>query len=117
MVDLTVADGKLVVRVEGMDKLWALRSSLEIPLEHVAGVRIDPEAARGWFHGLRMPGTNIPGVITAGSFLQSGGFVFWDVHDPENTVVISLRDERYKALIVEVADPGAAVRLVTEATR
>lgn len=77
MVDLNVADGKLVVRVEGMDKLWALRSSLEIPLQHVAGVRSDPESAREWFHGLRMPGTNIPGVITAGSFLQHGDLVFW----------------------------------------
>lgn len=30
-------------------------------------------------------------------------------------MVISLRDERYKALVVEVADPEAAVRLVTQA--
>ena len=115
MVDLDVADGKLVVRVEGLDKLWALKSSLEIPLEHVTGVRADPEAARGWFHGLKLAGSNLPGVITAGTFYQSGGMVFWDVHDPEKTVVISMRDERYKALVVEVADPEAAVRLVSQA--
>jgi hypothetical protein len=52
-VDLNVADGKLVIRVEGLDKLWALKSCLEIPLEHVAGVLADPEAARGWWHGCR----------------------------------------------------------------
>ncbi|HXE05419.1 MAG TPA: hypothetical protein VN579_05480 [Bryobacteraceae bacterium] len=115
MVDLNVADGKLVIRVEGLDKLWALKSCLEIPLEHVAGVLADPEAARGWWHGIKMPGTNIPGVITAGTFLQRGGMVFWDVHNPEKTVVISLRDERYKSLVVEVADPEAAVRLVSRA--
>lgn len=117
MVDLNVADGKLVVRVEGMDRLWALRSSLEIPLQHVAGARIDPEAARGWWHGLKLPGTNIPGMITAGSFLQHDGFVFWDVHSPDRTIVISLRDEHYKALVVEVADPDAAARLVNEAIK
>jgi hypothetical protein len=116
MVDLSVTDGKLVIRVEGADKLWALKSSLEIPLEHVAEVRADPAIARGWWHGLRMPGTNIPGVITAGTFYQHGEFVFWDVHDPEKTVVISLRDERYGALVVEVEDAEAAVRLVHEAT-
>jgi hypothetical protein len=60
-------------------------------------------------------GTNIPGVITAGTFLQRGGVVFWDVHNPEKTVVISLRDERYKSLVVEVAHPEAAVRLVSRA--
>ena len=62
-----------------------------------------------------MPGTNIPGVLTAGTFYQDGKRVFWDVHNPENTVVIELRDERYNELIVEVADPTAAVKLVKAA--
>jgi hypothetical protein len=35
-----------------------------------------------------MPGTNIPGVLTAGTFYQDGKRVFWDVHNPDNTVVI-----------------------------
>ena len=42
-MDLNVVDGKLVIRVEGLDKLWALKSCLEIPLEHVAGVLADPQ--------------------------------------------------------------------------
>jgi hypothetical protein len=62
-----------------------------------------------------MPGTNIPGVLTAGTFYQDGKRVFWDVHNPDNTVVIGLRDERYNELIVEVADPQAAVELVKTA--
>ncbi|MGA8111906.1 MAG: hypothetical protein WBD46_18590 [Acidobacteriaceae bacterium] len=115
MVDLEVKEGKLVLHVKGADQLWALKSSLEIPLEHVAGIRADPEVARGWWHGLRMPGTQIPGVITAGTFYQHGQRVFWDVHHPEQTVVIELRDERYSELIVEVADPAAAVALVEQA--
>jgi len=112
VVDLSIVEGKLLLRVEGADKLWALRSSLEIPLEHVAGIRADPDAARGWWHGLRMAGTHIPGVITAGTFFQHGNWVFWDVHRPENAVVISLRDERYEALVIEVENPDAAVRQV-----
>ncbi|HEX4037967.1 MAG TPA: hypothetical protein VHX37_07910 [Acidobacteriaceae bacterium] len=112
MVDLTVAGGKLVLQVRGADQLWALKSSLEISLEHVAGMRADPSVAQGWWHGVRMPGTQIPGVITAGTFYQHGKRVFWDVHHPENTVVIELHDERYNELIVEVADPAAAVALV-----
>ena len=112
MVELSIAEGKLTLNVLGADKLWALKSSLEIPLEHIAGVRADSEIARGWYHGIRMPGTSIPGVITAGTFYQHGQRVFWDVHDPENTVVIELRDERYSELIVEVADPHAAVETI-----
>ena len=112
LVDLSVSGGNLVLHVRGADKLWALKSSLEIPLAHVAAIRADPAAARGWYHGLRMPGTNIPGVLTAGTFYQDGKRVFWDVHNPDNAVVIELNDERYNELIVEVADPRVAVDLV-----
>lgn len=75
----------------------------------------DPAIAHGWWHGLRIPGTNIPGVLTAGTFYQDGKRVFWDVHNPDNTVVIELKDERYNELIVEVADPKAAMELVKAA--
>lgn len=115
MVDLSIDEGKLTLHVRGADKLWALKSSLEIPLVHVAAVRADPEVARGWYHGIRMPGTSVPGVITAGTFYQHGQRVFWDVHHPEKTIVIELRDERYNELIVEVADPQAAVQLIQNA--
>jgi hypothetical protein len=117
LVDLSIADGKLTLHVRGADKLWAFKSSLEIPLVHIAAVRADPEAARGWYHGIRMPGTSVPGVITAGTFYQDGKRVFWDVHDPDKTIAIDLHDERYNQLIVEVDDPEAAVRLIQNALR
>ena len=115
MVDLSVAEGKLTLHVRGADKLWAFKSTLEIPLAHIAGVRADPETARGWYHGIRMPGTNVPGVITAGTFYQDGKRVFWDVHHPDKTIVIDLHDERYSELFVEVDDPELAVRLIQSA--
>ena len=117
MVDLSIFDGNLRLHVQGADKLWAFKSSLEIPLAHITEVRADPAIAHGWWHGLRMPGTNIPGVITAGTFYQDGKRVFWDVHNPDNTVVIELKDERYAELIVEVVNPNAAVELVKTALR
>jgi hypothetical protein len=115
LVDLSIAGGKLTLHVRGADKLWAFKSSLEIPLIHIAAVRADPEAARGWYHGVRLPGTNVPGVITAGTFCQDGKRVFWDVHDPDKTIAIDLHDERYNQLIVEVDDPEDAVRLIQNA--
>jgi hypothetical protein len=115
MVDLSIAEGKLTLHVRGADKLWAFKSTLEIPLVHIAGVRANPEAAHGWYHGMRMPGTNVPGVVTAGTFYQDGKRVFWDVHHPEKTIVIDLHDERYNELVVEVDDPEAAVRSIQNA--
>lgn len=76
MVDLAVAEGNLTLHVRGADKLWAFKGSLEIPLAHIAGVRADPEVAHSWWHGIRLPGTNLPGVLTAGTFYQDGKRVF-----------------------------------------
>lgn len=109
MVNVVIEGDRARFEVEGWDKLWALRSHLEIPLAHILAVRADPEPARGWWHGLRLPGTQIPGLLTAGSFYQHGGFVFYDVHDPERTVVIDLDHEHYQRLVIEVESPDDVV--------
>ena len=109
MVRISVIGDRVRFDVEGWDQLWALKSQLEIPLSHIIAVRADPEPARGWWHGFRLPGSQIPGVLTAGTFYQSDGAVFYDVHDPERTIVIDLDHEYYTRLVVEVEDPTAAV--------
>ena len=115
MVEITIDGDKAVFEVEGWHKLWSLKSRLEIPLAHIKGVHVDPEPAMGWFDGLKVAGTSIPRVFRAGSFYQQGNFVFWDVHSPEKTIVIDLEDEHFAKLIVEVADPQEATRLLEDA--
>jgi hypothetical protein len=114
MVELAVEEGKLKIHVKGADQLWALKSSLEIPLEHIAKVHADPTVAKAWWKGFKLIGADLPGVIAAGTFYQRGKKVFWDVHRPENTIVLELHDERYDELIVEVADPTAAVQMIRQ---
>ena len=101
--------------VEGWDKLWALKNQLEIPLAHVTRVRIDPDAARGWWHGIKLAGTNIPGILAAGTFYQSEGAVFFDVQNPERSIVFDLDHEFYKRLVIEVEDSEATVALINAA--
>jgi hypothetical protein len=115
MVEITIVGEKAVFEVEGWHKLWSLRSRLEIPLAHVKGVHADPAPAMGWFDGLKLAGAAIPHVFRAGVFYQKGNFVFWDVLNPKKTIVIDLEDEHFTKLIVEVADPEAAVRLLGDA--
>ncbi len=115
MVEVTIDGSSAVFEVEGLDKLWAFKGRMEIPLRHIRGVRADPTAARAWWKGLKMLGTSLPGVIAAGTFYQDGKRIFWDVHDPESAVVVELVDERYSELIVQVADPDATVAQLDEA--
>jgi hypothetical protein len=113
---VSVEGDQLVVEMQGLDRLWALKSTLTIPLVHVRGVSVDASGLAGASHGIRAPGTYVPGVITAGTFHLDGERVFWDVHDPTRAVVVELADEKYTRLIVQVEDPAATVALIQGAT-
>lgn len=118
MATIESTDTSLIVHVTGADTLWALKSRLEIPLEHVVGAALDPEAHQQWgelWKGMRLPGTHIPGVIAAGSFYHHQEWVFWDVHQPEKAVTIRLAHEKYARLVVEVDDPQATVAAIQQA--
>jgi hypothetical protein len=114
MTKIEIDGADLVVRMTGMDQLLSLKSELRIPLAHVAGVERDTEEAATWYHGVRFPGTNIPGVIVAGTFYAHEGRVFWDVHHA-NAIAIRLHDERYVKLVVEVERPDATIAMIEAA--
>jgi len=109
MVNVTVDGDRAVFEVEGLDKLWSLRSRLEIPLAHITAIEHDPDHVGRWWHGLKLMGSDVPGLFAAGTFFYHGELVFWDVHDPDKTIIVSLNHERYKKLILEVADPPDAI--------
>ena len=115
MVELSITNGNLLVRVIGLDRLWAFKSSIEVPLHHVTGIRADSEIVKVLNHGWKFPGTSIPRVITAGTYYKDGKRTFWDIHNPKVAVVIDLREERYHQLVVEVENPDAAVAMVQAA--
>jgi hypothetical protein len=114
MTEVGIGDGKLNIEMKGWDKLWALKGRLEIPLEHVKAAHADPEIAK---HpkGIRTLGTHVPGILTAGTLRQEGNSVFWNVHNPQNVIVIELHDERYARLVIEVADPHVTVATLNNA--
>ena len=113
MTIVEIIDGQLRVVVEGMDKVLALKSTIEVPLAHVRGASASPDALREP-HGLRLLGTSVPGVIAAGSFYD-GEWLFMDVHNHAQAVKIELDHEHYAALIVEVENPEQIVTAINAA--
>jgi hypothetical protein len=109
MVAVTIQGDRAVFNVEGLHKLWSFRSQIEIPLSHITGVDADPDQVGVWWHGFKLIGTDVPGMFAAGTFYYHGELVFWDVHDPASTVIVSLEHERYKKLIIEVSDVAGIV--------
>jgi hypothetical protein len=112
---IELASDALTVHIEATDKLWALRSELQIPLANVINVHQAREEADTWLHGMRVGGTHIPGVISAGRFYSHGQLVFWDVHEPDKAIAIELRDERYDRLVIEVENREEDVVRIREA--
>ena len=52
MVTITINDETLVLEVQGFDKLWALKSRLEIALDNMSSVETIPFMlpGHGWVH-------------------------------------------------------------------
>jgi hypothetical protein len=101
MAHITIDDGVLTVTMRGIDKILALRGNVSVPVTHIRGVEVRPEEARHFWHGLRI-GTNIPGVVTAGTFITGDGKLFFDMHHADRTIAIDLESETYRRLVVEV---------------
>ncbi len=76
---MQVNDDQLLVRFGGWDSLWTLRRQVRVPLGQIDQVTVREVGVlrpRWWW---RLRGTDVPGVIRAGSFVARGGRELWDV--------------------------------------
>jgi TPP-dependent trihydroxycyclohexane-1,2-dione (THcHDO) dehydratase len=111
MVTIEKENHNFVFEIQGMHKLWALKSRLTIPVHHIVKAFAATNELKGFF-GIKMPGTNIPGLITAGSYIVRDGTIFCDVMHTDKSVVVELQDEHYKRLIIEVEDVEKAIAML-----
>ncbi|WP_157756930.1 hypothetical protein [Plantactinospora sp. KBS50] len=116
-MSVDVSGDRLVVRLSGLDRVWALATGFEAPLTSVTSVRPVPRAeayARG--SGWRLPGTFWPGAIMAGSyFSRATGWSFWCVHRAETVLLVELVGVRYERLVLEVDRPTETSREIARA--
>ena len=112
MVVIQQIGDQVVFEVQGWDKLWSLSSKLSIPAANIVSAKSVPGVEMKWFDALKLAGTGVPTLFRAGAFLQHSELVFWDVRNREKAIIVTLEHERYKKLIIEVADPAQAVALL-----
>ena len=104
-------DDRLLVRPVGLVRFWALSKGIDVPMTAVTDVGVSKR--KDLVLGLRVPGTHLPGVMTAGTFRSHGERDLWMTGRAEHVLVIELHDQKYRHVIVQVEDPEAA----TEALR
>src|SRR5262245_14985565 len=92
-----------------------MKREIRIPLNHIAGMREESSPSIGWLDGFKIMGSSFPHRFRAGTFYQKGGKVFWDVRQGEKVLVVDLKDEGYKKLIVAVDSPASVIRMIKDA--
>lgn len=111
MVDVTVRDDVVIFEPRGWSKVWTFRPPVVVPLSAIRAARRAPAGiGRGWWKGIRLPGTHVPGLIVAGRFYHAGAWEFWDVRGAgDRAIEVELEDAEYRRLVVDVADPAGEV--------
>ena len=115
--EIKIEGNTVIFQLRGVDKLLAIKSTLRIPIEHIVGVSTE---RANWepFKQLRVGGSYVPGVVKDGRYYDpKTGLLFYEMHNPENCVTVSLREERYKKIIFEVQDKESAAKLLKDAIR
>jgi hypothetical protein len=103
MVSITIEGSTVKVTVLGWHKILALRSAICFSRENIRSV--DYATGEVYRPCWRMPGTSVPGLITAGTYVEAGKREFWDITRGQDAVVIDLENEEYTRLVVEASNP------------
>lgn len=109
---VAVDGSRVVVGLRGLNRLWALRRTVVVPIECLRSVEVVPSAGRLGL-GIRSPGTYAPWVVTAGTFRRRGRKTFAAFRPGHSVVALDLVDARYDRIVVEVDDPQRTVQELT----
>jgi len=99
-MNLSIIHEKLQIEFSLIEQFQAVRfhKVWEIPLTHIQQVTT-AKPQSNWIEFCVM-GTSIPGVVQAGTYYTNRGKEFWYLDKKTNYLIIELRDESYKRIIL-----------------
>jgi len=112
MPNLAFQQTNLHVTLSRGEKLAALHGDLKIPLSSILGAEV--LGPRWWMNlGLRVPGTGLPGLIIAGTYIwrKDRAFVCWK--RGEQVLQINLTGQNFSRLVIGVENAEEWVDTVT----
>jgi len=99
-----INDDTLTVRMSLAEKAEALHRDLTVPRSAITGVRVVTDGMNE-VHGLKMPGSGIPGVIMVGTWISREGSTFAVCHGNGRAIVIELTGQNYDRIVITVDNP------------
>ena len=114
MTELAFAPEALKVKLNLGERLAALHGDVAVPWSKVRGAQV---LDRKWWQGLgmRVPGTALPGLIIAGTFVWRAdkAFVYW--RRGQQVIQINLDDAKYTRIVLGVEDAELAADQINTA--
>ena len=102
----------LVVRYTGLAAAAVLTDRVRVPYASIRALRAGVSQLPGPF-AVRIGLSTAPlGNTRRGRFRGGGQWSFWDVDDPERTIVIDLEGERYASVVLTVDEPHALLQRI-----
>ncbi len=109
MVRLKRNKETLELKIKGISKFASMKSMVRIPFSSIDEVRVNLDDSIAIWPGVRLPGTHLPGVIVAGTFLTKHGKHFYLRSRGNESIIIELRNHNFSRVVVDVSDPIDAV--------
>jgi hypothetical protein len=112
MAEVLVNDDAVTVSLSPVEKAEALHGDVTVPRTAVVSARMVPDGMDE-VHGLRMPGTGLPGVIMVGTWRAREQVTFAVCHGRRAAVVLDLTGQNYDRIVVTVDNPDEVVASLT----
>lgn len=114
MPTLELTSDTLIVRLSKVEKFFALHGDVHVPLHQVRGATEDSGYHREGL-GIRLPGTDMPGVLKAGTFLNGADKQFVVLKRSLQPLVIELAGAKFVRLVIGLPDARAIAARINAA--
>ncbi len=113
MADLRREGDELVLELTAFEKAESVHGDIRVPAAAIRSIEIVNDAM-GALHGVRAPGTGVPGVIAVGTWRTAREKQFAVLHhDTHRAVRVVLEGAEWNELLVGSHDPEAVVAELT----
>jgi hypothetical protein len=107
MAELLIDQGELTLKLSTLEHAEGFHRDITVPVSSVTSVRV-VEDIWSELHGIRAPGTGLPGVVAVGTRRASSLKDFAAVHRRSADIVVELEGQEFGNLILRFPIPGRA---------
>ena len=109
---IVLGDENLHINLNTLEKMGAAKGSIAVSYSDLVSAFIEkPHSPKG----MKLVGTNLPGMIELGTYVSKTGKEFWYTRKGNNDfLIIVLKSGFYSRLIIETEDSAGLAQKITE---